>query len=252
MSFSSIPFLWFLAAFLVIYGLCPARYKRFLLPLGSVVFVAMGSLSAAFWALIFAAANFILGICVQRTDRPRAAMGMAVAVNVLALATGKLLNVGVLGMSYYLFSFMAYQVEICRGSLRAELDPLRFASFSFFFPKFTQGPITRYSELASQLDKPRSSAASLQKGLQSFVLGFILKVLVSDKLGVFFREGEFYSLARIGYESISTELAWLGVVVTSLHIFIEWQAYMFMVLGLAEILGFQLPQNFNLDRKSVV
>ena len=244
MSFSSIPFLWFLAAFLVIYGLCPARYKRFLLPLGSVVFVAMGSLPAAGWALIFAAANFILGICVQRTDRPRAAMGMAVAVNVLALATGKLLNVGVLGMSYYLFSFMAYQVEICRGSLRAELDPLRFASFSFFFPKFTQGPITRYGELAEQLDKPRISAANIQKGLEDFTLGFILKLLVADKLGVLFGSG-YYALRTVGYDAISTKLAWLGAVVTSLHIYIEWMAYMYMALGIAAMLGFRLPPNFN-------
>ena len=245
----SIDFLIFTAVFLIVYGLIPAKSpaRRYLLLAGSVAYMAFASLTAALWALLFAAVNFLLGICIERTSRPKAAMGMAVAVNALAMVTFKLLNVGMLGLSYYLFSFMSYLIDVYRDPKKhpAELDPLRFASFSFFFPKFTQGPITRYSELASQLDKPRSSAASLQKGLQSFVLGFILKVLVSDKLGVFFREGEFYSLARIGYESISTELAWLGVVVTSLHIFIEWQAYMFMVLGLAEILGFQLPQNFN-------
>lgn len=245
----SIDFLIFTAVFLIVYGLIPAKSpaRRYLLLAGSVAYMAFASLTAALWALLFAAVNFLLGICIERTSRPKAAMGMAVAVNALAMVTFKLLNVGMLGLSYYLFSFMSYLIDVYRDPKKhpAEIDPLRFASFSFFFPKFTQGPITRYSELASQLDKPRSSAASLQKGLQSFVLGFILKVLVSDKLGVFFREGEFYSLARIGYESISTELAWLGVVVTSLHIFIEWQAYMFMVLGLAEILGFQLPQNFN-------
>ena len=67
----------------------------------------------------------------------------------------------------------------------------------------------------------------------------------SDKLGIFFKDGEFWSLARIGYESIGTDLAWLGVVVASLHIFIDWQAYMYMVLGLARMMGFQLPENFN-------
>lgn len=241
----SIDFLIFLAVFLIIYGLVPFRVKRYVLLAGSVAYMAFASWTAALWALLFAAANFILGVCVQRTSRPKAAMAMAVAVNAIAMATFKLLNVGVLGLSYYLFSFMAYLVDIYRGSHRAELDPLRFASFSFFFPKFTQGPITRYSELAEQLENPKINAAAIQKGLQSFVLGFILKVLVSDKLGIFFKEGEFWSLARIGYDSIGTDLAWLGVVVTSLHIFIEWQAYMYMVLGIAEVLGFQLPPNFN-------
>ena len=172
-------------------------------------------------------------------------MAMAVAINAMAMMTFKLLNVGVLGVSYYLFSFMAYLVDIYRGTHGAELDPARFASFSFFFPKFTQGPITRYGELADQLEKPKIDAAAIQKGLERFCLGFVLKVLVSDKLGIFFKDGEFWSLARIGYESIGTDLAWLGVVVASLHIFIEWQAYMYMVLGLAEMMGFRLPPNFN-------
>ena len=241
----SIDFLIFVAVFLVIYGLVPFRAKRWVLLACSVAYVALASWQAALWALLFAVANFILGVCVERTSRPGAAMAMAVAINALAMMTFKLLNVGVLGVSYYLFSFMAYLVDIYRGTHGAELDPARFASFSFFFPKFTIGPITRYGELADQLDKPKINAAAIQKGLERFCLGFILKVLVSDKLGIFFKDDEFWSLARIGYESIGTDLAWLGVVVTSLHIFIDWQAYMYMVLGLAQMMGFQLPENFN-------
>ena len=240
----SIDFLIFLAVFLILYGLVPYRAKRYVLLLGSVVYMAFASWQAALWALLFAAANFVLGICIQRTSRPKAAVGMAVAVNALAMATFKLLNVGMLGLSYYLFSFMAYLADVYRGTHRAESDPLRFASFSFFFPKFTQGPITRYNELADQLEKPRITGAGIQKGLEDFSLGFILKILVSDKLGVLFGT-QYYALSTVGYDAISTEVAWLGAVVTSLHIFIEWQAYMYMVLGLAGMMGFKLPQNFN-------
>ncbi len=241
----SIEFLLFLAVFLIVYGLVSQRFKGYVLLAGSVVYMAFASWQAALFALLFAAANFLLGICIQRTSRPKAAMGMAVAINAMAMVTFKLLDVSMLGLSYYLFSFMAYLVDIYRGVHAAELDPVRFASFSFFFPKYTIGPITRYSELADQLDKPRITAASIQKGLESICLGFILKVLVSDKLGVFFKEDEFWSIARIGYESIGTDLAWLGVVVTSLHIYLDWIAYMYMILGLAELMGFRLPQNFN-------
>ena len=241
----SIDYLIFLAVFLIVYGVVPTRAKRYVLLAGSVVYMAFASWVAALWALVFAGVNFGLGICVARTSRPRAAMFMAVAVNAMAMVTFKLLDVGVLGLSYYLFSFMSYLVDIYRGAVRAEINGARFASFSFFFPKFTIGPITRYGELADQLDKPKINAAAIQKGLERFCLGFILKVLVSDKLGIFFKDGEFWSLARIGYESIGTDLAWLGVVVTSLHIFIDWQAYMYMVLGLAEMMGFHLPENFN-------
>lgn len=241
----SIEFLIFVAVFLMIYGLVPSLAKRYVLLAGSVVYMAFASWSAAFWALIFTGANFLLGICVQRTSSPRIVMAMAVAINAMALVTFKLLNVGMLGLSYYLFSFMAYLADIYRGTHCAETDPARFASFSFFFPKFTQGPITRYGELADQLNHPKITAASIQKGLEGFTLGFILKILVSDKLGVLFNPDEYYALTTVGYDAMSTSLAWLGVVTTSLHIFIEWQAYMYMALGLAELMGFKLPQNFN-------
>lgn len=244
MSFSSIPFLCFLAAFLVLYAFCPARYRSWLLLAGSILFVVLGSVKAALWALLFTVVNYFLGIFIQRTRQPKALMAMAVAINAMALVTFKLLNVGVLGMSYYLFSFIAYLVEVYRGTVEAELDPLRFAAFGFLFPKFTMGPITRYSELGSQLDKARLTAAGIQKGLEDFTLGFILKLLVADKLGVFFGDG-FYALKTVGYEAISTKLAWLGAVVTSLHIYIEWISYMYMALGIARMLGFKLPENFN-------
>ena len=245
MFFNTIPFLWFLAAFLVLYGFCPARYRHYLLLLGSAVFITVGNYQAALWVLLFTVLNYFLGIFIQRTERPRAVMGMAVAINAMALVTFKLLNVGVLGLSFYLFSFMSYLVEVYRGAVQAELDPIRFAGFGFFFPKFIQGPITRYIELGGQLDKPRINAANIQKGLEDFTLGFILNILVVGKLGIFFKEGEYYSLARIGYESISTELAWLGAVVTSLHIYLDWVSYMYMALGIARMLGFRLPENFN-------
>lgn len=245
MFFNTVPFLLFLAAFLVLYGLCPARFKRWLLLLGSAFFIAYGSFAALGWVLLFTAVNYLLGICVQRTGRPKLVLGMAVAVNILAMVTFKLSNVGVLGVSYYLFSFMAYLAEVYRGTTEAELNPLRFAEFGLFFPKFLQGPITRPSELVGQLDKPRITAANIQKGLEDFTLGFILNILVVGKLSIFFKEGEYWSLARIGYESISTELAWLGAVVTSLHIYLDWISYMYMALGIARMLGFTLPENFN-------
>lgn len=244
MSFTSIPFLWFFAAFLVLYGLCPARYKRYLLLAGSVLFAALGSFRAALWALLFTLVNWWLGICVQRTRRPKAVLGMAAAINVLALVTFKLLKVGMLGLSYYLFSFIAYLAEVYRGTVRAETDPIRFLSFGFFFPKFTMGPITRYSELEEQLDRPRITAVNIQKGLEDFTLGFILKILVADKLGVLFGDS-YYALTTAGYEVMSTKLAWLGAVVASLHIYIEWISYMYMALGIARMLGYKLPENFN-------
>ena len=250
LTFPSFAFLISLSVFLILYGLCPERWRKYLVLLGSVAFVAVNSWVAALCALGFGFANFILGFCIQNTRFRKAALGFAVATNAVAMVGFKMLNVGVLGMSYYLFSFMSYLVEVYRQTIRAEHDPIRFAGFTFFFPKFTQGPITRYGELRNQLDAPACRMAGVQQGLEYFIIGFALKVLVVDKLDLPWQvlgtgEPGYYNLLTIGYESISTKLAWLAAIDVSLHIFLEWQAYMFMALGIAGALGYKLPQNFN-------
>ena len=242
--FNSIPFLIGFAAFLILYAFCPERFRQYLLLAGSVVFMAANSWQAALFALLFAAVNYVLGICVFRTACKKPAMFMAVAVNAAALITFKLLDVEMLGLSYYLFSFMAYLAELAKGSYGAVYDPIRFANFSFFFPKFIQGPITRYEELSPYLSKPRYRLSNLQHGLEYFFLGFAMKILLVDKLGAHW-SGNYYDLSVIGYDAISTKLAWLGAVTVSLKIFLDWQAYTFMAMGIAGMLGYRLPQNFN-------
>lgn len=244
MQFNSIAFLIAFAVFLVIYAFCPERWRRYLMLAGSVAFVAVNSWQAALFALLFAAVNYVLGFCVSRTAFRKPALACAAAVNVIALVTFKQLGVPMLGLSYYLFSFIAYLADVARGTIEAETDPIRFASFTFFFPKYIQGPIARYGELSGQLDRPKYALANVQLGLTYFILGFAMKILLSDKLSVMWSNG-YYSLARIGYDAISTKLAWLGAVDTSLQIFIDWQAYTFMAMGIAGTLGYKLPQNFN-------
>ena len=240
MSFSSINFLWFLAAFLMLYGLCPKPYRRYLLLLGSVVFMAFNSVVGALWALLFAAVNFVLGFCIQRTAYRKAAMGCAVAIDVIALATFKLLGVLPVGISFYMFGFISYLVDVGRGELDAEYDPVRFANYSFFYPKLLMGPITRYGELGTELDKPRFTRDSLQVGLENFVLGFAMKVFIADKLAILWNE-----LEKIGFLNLPVPLAWLGAFSFSIQLFIEWQSYSLMAVGIAGILGYKLPQNFN-------
>lgn len=240
MTYSSIPFLWFLAAFLALYGLCPAKYRRYLLLLGSVVFIAVNSVIDALWALLFAVVNFVLGFCIQRTAFRKPATAAAVAVNVLALATFKLVGVQPMGVSFYTFAFISYLVDISRGQLVSEYDPVRFANFSFFFPKFLTGPITRYGELGAELDKPKTSLEKLQTGLERFVLGFAMKIFIADKLAILWNE-----LVKIGFSSLTTPLAWLGAFSFSIQLYIEWQSFMLIATGIAGMLGYELPLNFN-------
>ena len=238
MSFSSISFLWFLAAFLVLYAFCPRPWRQYLLLLGSLVFVACNSLLGLLWALVFAGVNFVLGVCVQRTAAKKSVLWMAVGINVLALATFKLLGVLPVGVSFYTFAFIAYLVDIGRGTVEAELDVVRFANYALFFPKFLTGPITRYGEL--NLSRPRTTVNNLQIGLENFVTGFAMKILIADKLAILWNE-----LVKVGFESLPVPLAWLGIFSFSIQLYLEWQAFSLIAIGIAAVLGYRLPQNFN-------
>lgn len=240
MTFTSIPFLIFLAVFLVVYGLCPERFRLWLLPVAGLVFMLMNSVTAALWAIGLMAMNFMFGIFLRKTSSPKVLLGLAVTINVMFLAAFKIGGTVPTGLSFYTFASIAYLVTIGRGQIEAERNPLRYAAYATFFPKYLMGPITRYEELAPQFDQPRYSVANLQVGLENFVVGFAMKIFIADKLAILWNE-----LVKIGFENISTPLAWLGIFSFSIQLYIDWQAYTLMALGIARMIGYRLPQNFN-------
>ena len=67
-----------------------------------------------------------------------------------------------------------------------------------------------------------------------------MKIFIADKLAILWNE-----LVTIGFESLPVPLAWLGAFSFSIQLFIEWQSYTLMAVGLAGMLGYRLPQNFN-------
>lgn len=240
MSFSSIPFLSFLASFLTLYGFCPIRYRRYLLLFSSAVFVCLGSGRSFWWILCLTGANYFMGICISKTAYRKEATAVAVACNIIMLTAFKLSGNLPIGISYYSFAFMSYLVDISRGQCKPEYSVVRFANFSLFFPKLLMGPITRYSELGHQIDRPKPRISGLQEGLESFMLGFVMKIFIADRLAIFWNE-----LITIGISCLPAALAWLGAFGFSIQLFIEWQSYTLMAVGIAGCLGYQLPQNFN-------
>lgn len=239
-NFSSISFLWFLAVFLTLYGLCPARYRRYLLLLSGLVFVWFSSWLDMGCIFGLTLANYLMGICIRRTAFRKEATAAAVACNLILLIAFKLTGALPLGISYYSFAFISYLVDISRRSMEPEYDPIRFANFSFFFPKLLMGPITRYGELGVHMDNPKPRLSCLQEGLESFVLGFIIKIFVVDRLAIFWND-----LITTGISCLHVSLAWAGAISFSMQLFLEWQSYSLMAMGIAGCLGYQLPQNFN-------
>ena len=145
-----------------------------------------------------------------------------------------------LGISFYTFQVLSYLIDVYRGDQRKEMSFLSFATYIVMFPQLMSGPIVTYGEVRRELNSREFTLAGLQEGLKVFTAGLALKVLLADRIGILWNEVQI-----TGFESISTHLAWMGAVAFSLNIYFDFYGYSLMAVGLGQMLGFELPRNFD-------
>ena len=108
------------------------------------------------------------------------------------------------------------------------------------FPQLIAGPIVTYSSIRAQIGRRRITFRQIEDGLREFTIGLGFKVLLANRIG-----GLWSQVQAIGYESISTPLAWLGLAAFSLQIYFDFCGYSLMAKGLGAMMGFKFPDNFN-------
>src|SRR5699024_5745156 len=86
------------------------------------------------------------------------------------LATLDIDDVLPLGISYYIFKIISYEVDVYTGKVKAETNPITFACYVLFFPQLIVGPIVKYRDMADQLHKNtgRCSLAQIEQGVELF------------------------------------------------------------------------------------
>jgi len=143
-----------------------------------------------------------------------------------------------LGISFYVFHALSYIVDIYRKDATPTNNFIDFAAFVALFPHLVAGPILRYSQLAPQLRHREHSLELFSLGVCRFMLGFIMKVLIADQLApiasLFISEG-----------TLQMGDAWFGLMVSTLQLYFDFAGYSHMALGLALMMGFRFPENFN-------
>ncbi|WOO35705.1 MBOAT family O-acyltransferase [Anaerocolumna sp. AGMB13020] len=145
-----------------------------------------------------------------------------------------------LGISFYTFQAVAYVIDLYRGDCKENPNLFRFATYLVMFPKLVSGPIAVYGDMEDQLEERRYGLFKFEKGLKLFVVGLGMKVLIANRIGILWND-----IQTIGFESISTPLAWLGSFGYSLQLYFDFQGYSLMAIGIGRMLGFHLPENFN-------
>ena len=266
MVFSSLEFIFrFLPLFLLIYYVMPARFRNAVLFLGILCFYAWGDLKYLVLILISILVNFL---AVREMKRNKvysriwliaallfnfgilfffkyinfAIENINVPLRALTHGTGiASLQLGLpLGISFYTFQAVSYVIDIYRGDCKENPNLFRFATYLVMFPKLVSGPIAAYGDMVEQLEERRYGLFKFEKGLKLFVVGLGMKVLIANRIGILWND-----IQTIGFESISTPLAWLGSFGYSLQLYFDFQGYSLMAIGIGRMLGFHLPENFN-------
>ena len=259
MIFSSIPFLYyFLPAVLAVYYLTPRRGKNAVLLLASLFFYGWGE-PKLLWLMVFTIAVFYLcGLAIWHSERHKKAwlvVSVCAGVGLLGLfkyadffitsvnaATGMslpLLKLALpVGISFYTFQCLSYTVDVYRGTVPPQKNPISFGAYVALFPQLIAGPIVRYADVARELEERTHSWENVGMGLRRFLIGLAKKVILADNLAM---------LAKLYRESAEPSLvfAWLYAVAFTLNIYFDFSGYSDMAIGLGRMFGFHFPENFN-------
>lgn len=249
MVFSSFEFLFrFLPIFLVIYYVTPKKFKNLILFAGSILFYAIGEAEYVLLLLACLLINYILGRMMYRDamegrgTRQRILLLLALLYDFGVLFYYKYSGLSdrlPLGISFYTFQIAAYMIDVYRGVVPAEQSLVRLGTYLTMFPQLVAGPIINYSEVRSALRERTVRLEDFEEGLKLLILGLGAKVIVADRMGMLWN-----SIQTVGFVSISTVLAWMGVFAYSIELYFDFAGYSLMARGLGRMLGFEIPVNF--------
>ena len=258
MIFSSIPFLYyFLPLALLLCYLVPSRARNAFLLLASLVFYAWGEPKYLPVMAAATALGYGFGLATQRFRRfrkPLLVLSIASSLGFLLYfkyadfflenLNGLGLKVPLLrlalpvGISFYTFQILSYTVDVYRGEVRAQRNPIDLACYVTFFPQLIAGPIVRYKDIAAQLRNRPQNLDNLRLGTGRFLVGLGKKVLLANLLG------EVCAAWRVTADP-SVLFSWLYALSYTLHIYFDFSGYSDMAIGLGKLFGFSFPENFN-------
>lgn len=150
------------------------------------------------------------------------------------------------GISFYTFQTLSYTIDIYRKKLEPTRSIIDFAFFVSFFPQLVAGPIVRASVFLPQIRMPFNvTREDLGRAVFLIATGLFKKAVISDYISVNFVDRVFEQpLLYTGFENL------MAVYGYAVQIYCDFSGYSDMAIGLALLMGFKLPDNFNAPYKA--
>jgi alginate O-acetyltransferase complex protein AlgI len=260
MPFPTLEYALFLPISVLAYWSTPRNLRWLLLLVAGVVFLRFAGTYDAAVAFALGLANFLAGLAIESSgDTPKASV---------ALWSVVLLDVGVLawfkyrglladlfpalgprggpagfqpiGLSYYTFQCIGYNLEIFWGRHSAERRVGRFLTSIFFFPKLVAGPIERPHHFLPQLGSSRQwYVDDLRRGALLIGWGLFKKCVIADRVS---------PVVDAIYANPSACSGWLlqlAILLYTVQVYCDFSGYTDIALGSARLMGIELAPNFN-------
>ena len=144
-----------------------------------------------------------------------------------------------LGISFFTFQAISYLVDVYRRDAKAQTKLSETALYISLFPQLIAGPIVRFKEIAPQFKNRVISVEQFALGAKRFIYGLAKKVLIANTLAVYVD----YAFA-LQPEHLTSSIAWFTAISYSLQIYFDFSGYSDMAIGLGQMFGFRLPENF--------
>ena len=151
------------------------------------------------------------------------------------------------GISFFTFQAVSYVVDVKRRKIEPVQNFLDFGFYLSFFPQLVAGPIVRASEFIAQLHKPYNLSRRWF-GIAIFWImnGLLKKLILADYLAVNFADRVFANpLMFSGFENLAALFCY------SLQVYADFSGYTDIATGVAMLMGFYLPKNFDSPYKAV-
>jgi len=269
MDFIKPPFIFlFLPITIIIHALVKEKYRNIVALVASLIFYASGNSMYLPLILLSSGINFYFGYLLDnnrkdsgRTDNKNPLLVLGIIFNVAILLIFKYISqygtdgffsiisekfpdmgniIVPLGLSYITFQNIAYLVDVSNGVVSSEKNFINYFLFIILFPKIIIGPIVLYQQECEQIQHRNLDIGTIAKNARRFVIGLAKKVLIADIIARTINPS-----LNLASPNFSSGTAWFLLVSYTVQIFFDFSGYTDMAIGLAGMMGFSFPENFN-------
>ncbi len=279
MVFSNLLFLYlFLPLNLLFYFFAKdIRSKNIVMIVFSLIFYAWGEPKYVFLLLGMTLWSWGAGILVQKyrhTPRAKLLLGVAVGGCLILLGIFKYLTFFLsttnslfgfpkivpqimlpIGISFYTFQLLSYIVDVYRKEVPAQQSFFRLLLYVSMFHQCIAGPIVRYKDISEEILLRKMTIGGLNRGISRFTAGLAKKAVLANTCGLLADQLLLSDAIASDPAQLAANTAilaqkpvlalWLGVLMFSLQIYLDFSAYSDMAIGMGLMIGFHYKENFD-------